>query len=125
MDEQNQQTNGQQNPPPQPPPSPAPEASSTNKNVGMAVVAYVIFFLPLLTDAKNDTFVRYHVRQGLVLFIAAVIVSIIGAIPVFGLLTFPLSIILLILFVIGVVNALEGKEKPLPVIGEWAEKLKV
>jgi len=40
------------------------------KNTGMAVVAYFIFFLPLLTEAKKDPFVKYHVRQGLGLLIA-------------------------------------------------------
>lgn len=32
------------------------------KNIGMAVVAYILFFIPLLTDAKNDPFVKYHVK---------------------------------------------------------------
>ncbi|MBP6855591.1 MAG: hypothetical protein KBC26_01280 [Candidatus Pacebacteria bacterium] len=32
------------------------------KNIAMAIVAYILFFIPLLTDAKNDPFVKYHVK---------------------------------------------------------------
>ena len=43
------------------------------KNTTMAVIAYIIFFVPLLTgDAQKDAFVKYHVKQGLVLFLLAV-----------------------------------------------------
>ncbi len=45
------------------------ENQPKEKNTAMAAVAYLIFFLPLLTDAKNDQFVKYHVKQGLVFFI--------------------------------------------------------
>lgn len=55
-------------------------SSKKEKNTGMAIVAYIIFFIPLLTEAKNDPFVKYHVKQGLVLFIGWVIVWIISSI---------------------------------------------
>lgn len=51
---------------------------SKGKNIGMAIVAYIIFFIPLLTEAKKDPFVKYHVKQGLVLFIAWIIVGMLG-----------------------------------------------
>jgi len=28
----------------------------------LAIVAYILFFIPLLTDAKNDPFVKFHVK---------------------------------------------------------------
>ena len=52
------------------------ESKGEKKNIGMAIVAYILFFVPLLTDDKNDPFVRYHVRQGLAFLIAAIIVGI-------------------------------------------------
>jgi len=92
------------------------------QNTGMAVLAYIIFFLPLLTDARNDPFVKYHVKQGLVLFISCVIVGIIGWIPVIGWIMPLLSLVLFIIFIIGILNVLNGRQKPLPLIGQFAEK---
>lgn len=87
------------------------------KNTGMAVVAYILFFVPLLTDAKNDPFVKYHVKQGLVLFLAWVVVYAVSmVIWVLSL----LNLGLLVLLVLGILNALHGKEEPLPLIGQYA-----
>jgi uncharacterized membrane protein len=96
------------------------------KNTGMAVVAYAIFFLPLLTEAKKDPFVKYHVKQGLVLFLAGLVSRVITYIPFIGwTLVGPYSIFLLVLFAVGVMNALGGKQAPLPLIGKFAEKFKI
>jgi uncharacterized membrane protein len=105
------------------------EIIKKGKNTGMAVVAYIVFFIPLLTEAKKDPFVKYHVRQGLSLFITAVVVWIVNYIlvyiPIIGLmLSWLLSLFLLILLIIGIMNAVGGKKKPLPVIGEFGEKFK-
>jgi len=101
-------------------------AQNQQKNTGMAVIAYIVFFIPLLTESKNDPFVKYHVKQGLTLFIAGVIVWLImNVIPILGLLIAPiLNIILLVLLVLGIINAAKGLEKPLPLIGQFADNFK-
>lgn len=102
------------------------KTQGSQKNTGMAAIAYFLFFIPLLTDAKNDPFVKYHVKQGLVLFIGYVIETFIGTIYVIGRILSPLlGIFLLVLFIIGIMNAINGKESPLPVIGSFAEKFKI
>ena len=103
------------------------EISKKEKNTGMAIIAYILFFVPLLTDTKNDPFVKYHVKQGFVLFIAAMIVWIIDRflllIPIIGWgLMYLLGFFLIGLFIIGIMNALGGKQKPLPLIGKFANK---
>lgn len=112
----------QQTPPQTPSQTPAPK----EKNTGMAILAYIIFFIPLLTEAKKDPFVKYHVKQGLVVFIVWIAVGIIGSI-----LPWQLSIIdrllglaVFVLMVIGIMNASKGEEKPLPVIGKFGEQFK-
>jgi len=104
----------------------APNQQNKGKNTGMAVVAYIIFFLPLLTDSKNDPFVKYHVKQGLVLFICGVAVWLVmSVIPVFGLFIAPiLNIALIVLLILGIINAVNGVEKPLPLIGQFADNFK-
>lgn len=93
----------------------------------MAVVAYILFFVPLLTDAKDDPFVKFHVKQGLVLLIASIALQVVGAVvPVIGwFLILPLvGLATLVLFVIGILHAVNGEEKELPVIGQFAKNFK-
>ena len=92
------------------------------KNIGMAVVAYILFFIPLLTESKNDPFVKYHTKQGLVLFIAWIITAIVSGIPIIKWFSWILSIFTLVLVIVGILNALNGKEKPLPLIGQFGDK---
>jgi uncharacterized membrane protein len=114
-------------------PQNAPAGDPTPKI--MAAIAYFIFFVPLLTEFKNNSFVKFHVKQGLILFLTSLILwvlitvlaSILGPLALSRLL-YPLETIislgLLALAIIGVYNAWQLKEKPLPLIGSWAKMLK-
>lgn len=95
-----------------------------SKNIGMAIVAYILFFIPLLTDAKNDPFVKYHIKQGLVLFITSFILMVISRMPVIMWFSWPLNLLLFVLFIVGIMNAAKGQEKPLPLIGQFASQFK-
>ncbi|SET59178.1 Uncharacterized membrane protein [Oceanobacillus limi] len=97
------------------------DSEDVKSNKGMAILAYLgfLFIVPLLA-AKESKFAMYHTNQGLVLFIIGVAVYIVGSIiPVLGwLLILPLgSLLWLVWAVIGIINAANGKEKPLPLIG--------
>lgn len=93
-------------------------------NKGMAVLAYFgfLFLVPLLA-APNSQYARFHVNQGLVLFIAdiiyGVIAGVLGLIPVVGgIIAGVLSLLILVLVIMGIVNAATGKAKELPIIGK-------
>jgi len=93
------------------------------KNVGWTIVAYLLFFVPLLTEARRDPFVKYHVRQGLVLFISVFILCVLSWIPVIGSIIFLLgSIVIFVLWLIGILNATTSKKKPLPLICKLGDK---
>lgn len=97
----------------------------------MALLAYlgILFLVPLL-GAPNSKFARFHANQGIVLFIATIAYSIIyfilsailSYIPVLG---FIIILILGILWIVpaifailGIINAVGGKAKELPIIGK-------
>lgn len=89
------------------------------KNKGIAIVAYFIFFVPLLA-AKDSRFAMYHANQGLLLFLMALAVNVLGTIiPFIGwFLILPFGMLfVIVLWVMGIINASQGKMKPLPVIG--------
>lgn len=92
------------------------------KNMAWAIVAYILFFIPLFTDAKNDPFVKYHIKQGLVLFIVGIITGVIAGLPFLHWLSWIFNLVTLVLFIIGILNVVNGKETPLPIIGKFAEK---
>ena len=51
----------------------------------MAAISYIwILFLVPLFAAKDDAFARFHANQGLLLFLASIVLGIIGVIPVIG-----------------------------------------
>ncbi len=86
----------------------------------MSVLAYIIFLIPLLV-AKESPYAKFHTNQGLVLFLAAIVVSLVGGIiPILGwFLILPVGcIIVAVLGVIGIINAFTGKAKELPIIGK-------
>ena len=89
------------------------------KNKAMGLLAYILFFIPLLA-AKESPFARYHANQGLVLFLCGLISSVLWIIPILGWIIAPiLSIVITVLAVIGIINALNGKAKELPIIGKF------
>ena len=117
------------------------DPTDAQENKGMAVVAYILFFIPLITgDHKKSPFVMFHTNQGTVLFIVSVSVSIVlsilgwvlsallyrlyfGLISIFifimPLFSIVFGIMGLALFIIGIINAANGRMKPLPVIGKF------
>ena len=100
------------------------DPADAEQNKGMAIIAYILFFIPLLTgDYKKSPFVMYHTNQGLVLFLFSVggtIVSSILMVILIGiLLMVVVGIASLVFLVIGIINVVNGRMKPLPIIGKF------
>ncbi len=94
----------------------------------MAVLCYlaILIVVPLLTDHREQEFVRFHIKQGLMLLITGVVAMFIGAITIFEELLIPVIAVAWIVFAaIGVVNVIRNQKKPLPLIGEVAQRFKV
>lgn len=87
----------------------------------MAIVAYLIFFVPLLMeDMKQNNFVMYHVEQSIVLVILNIIIAIVGTVTCgIGLIFY---VVWLVFLIMGIMNASKGECKPLPLIGSFGEK---
>jgi len=80
----------------------------------LGILAYIIFFIPLLVDDKNE-FGRFHANQGLLVLLLGVATSIFGSIvPLIAILG---GILCFVLAIIGIINAANGLMKDLPIIG--------
>ena len=93
-------------------------SSDVNKNKTMGVLAYFLFFLPLVA-AKDSKFAMFHANQSLILLILSVASAFVGGmIPVLGaLIQMVVSLGVFVLWIMGIVSAANGETKPLPVIG--------
>lgn len=111
-----------------------------------AVLCYVLgifaFTWILYNNKRNSAFVIYHLKQSILLYAlifgSSVLVIFILLLPSIGIgmneppsmsITFILGILMLIIsifttacFWYGITNAINGKKKPLPLIGKFAEK---
>ncbi len=86
-------------------------ASGGNKVLAAMCYLSFLFVLPWIFT-PTDKFATYHAKQGLILFIAGVILDMIGIVA-------PFLWIFRIYFIFkGMYNALNGIRKPLPVIGK-------
>lgn len=116
------------------------EAEDINKNKFMAVLSYlgILVFIPIISAPKSK-YARFHANQGLSLLILDVIYWVIYTISDnikitqrsswgFTYKTTPwyistlvgvISIFILVLFIMGIVNAATGKVKKLPLIGNF------
>lgn len=120
MENQNQQEQPQQT---QQPVVEANNSTDAEKNKLMAIVGYIIpilFFIPLVSDAKNSPFAKFHANQQLNLLLAAIAVNIVGGIiPILGwFIILPLGSLAIIIFAImGIIHGAKGEMKKLPLIG--------
>jgi uncharacterized membrane protein len=108
-------------------PQPVGSPDDVEKAKGTAWLSYIgiLWLIPLLT-MKDNTFAKFHVKQGIVLAIYAVGVSIVGSIiPFVGwFVILPVGSILVLIFAImGIINAAQGKWWKCPLgVSALAEK---
>lgn len=107
---------------------------SAKEDTTVALLAYltIIGFIVaiVLHSSKKTALGAFHLRQTLGLFITALVIwipcMIISMIPVVNLVMFLLGpavmIGLFVLWIIGFIAAINGQQKPLPVVGEYYKK---
>lgn len=110
-----------------------PEEIESGKTMG--ILAYIFFLIPLLA-ARDNKYAMFHTEQAIVLWIAFfviyiaiwIITFIVGQISssiacLISILGFIPWIAYLVLWIMGLLNAIGGKVKELPVIGQYGAKL--
>ena len=106
-----------------PTPNAAPNSSEVmHKNTLMAILAYIgpLVIVSYLV-AKDDPFVKFHIKQGLVLIVIEIATDVVGMMiwqlwPLLQL----VNLAVLVLAIIGIVAAAQSKEKELPLVGQFS-----
>ena len=93
----------------------------------IAIVAYLtiigLVVALVLNNEKRDLFAKYHIRQSLGLVLTSLALSLINVIPILGwIVSMVGAFVLLYMWVMGLLNAINGREKPVPILGEKYEE---
>ncbi len=90
-----------------------------NKVISFLSYLGILFIIPLIA-APNSYYAKFHANQGLLLFIMEMVCGLICAIPIVGWIVGGIGEILSVVFTImGIINALTGKAKELPIVGKY------
>lgn len=104
-----------------------PKQNEKEKPNIVAIFSYfgILVIIPILV-AKDDEFVKFHIKQGLMLLIFGLINGLIIWIPIFGWIVGGLGFVFyFVCWIMGIVNVLRGEKKQLPLIGKYAEMFKI
>ncbi len=92
---------------------------------GLISYIFILFILPLVFK-RNDAFVTFHAKQGLVFFIAAFATTIFWLIPIAGwIISSILFVVLAVFWVMAVIHVLYGHKWMIPLLGRWSEEMKI
>jgi len=81
--------------------------------------AWALCLVPLLIAPKND-YVRFHAKQGLILFAAEILSVLIFWLPVVGQVLF---IVFVIVSLIGIYKALQGEKWEMPIVYKYSQRI--
>ena len=89
------------------------DAADINDNKVMAILCYLGWLILIPLIASKSRYVKFHANQGLILFIA-------GFLSIIPLVGWVISIVAFILAILGIINAVNGRAKQLPIIGKFS-----
>ncbi len=115
-----------QGPAPEAPKQEAPKVEVSTKTV-MGVLSYIgpLVIVSYLTS-KDDPFVKFHIKQGLVLFAIEVALWIIQlTFWQLWVITSAIRLGAVVLSIVGIVNVVQGKEKEIPLVGQFAKHFNI
>jgi uncharacterized membrane protein len=99
------------------------DQNQTTSDKAIAIIAYITIFgliiAFILNQDKKDPFGSFHIRQALGIFISGIALSVVAMVPVIGWVAAVIgSLLILVLWIMGLINAINGNMKPVPVLGE-------
>lgn len=87
----------------------------------LTIVGLIVAFI--MNNEKKNPFSAYHIRQVLGLAVTGLVIGVVGIIPILGwLVAIVGAVVLLIMWVSGLINAVNGREKPMPIFGKQYTK---
>ncbi len=99
------------------------EQTTIDEGKTIAIISYItiigLIIAYILNNTKNNAFAKFHIGQSARIVVLAFANMLLGWVlpSSLGLITTIVSIGIFVLIILGIVNAVNGKTTPLPVIG--------
>jgi len=96
------------------------DADDVNNNKIISLFAYcgILFIVPLLAG-KDSRYARFHTNQGIILFIFSIVVAFLSTFHTIGWIFKVCHVLVVLLVILGIINAVTGKARELPLIGQF------
>ena len=95
---------------------------TVNEGKTIAIISYITIIGTLIAFIMNQNrhnyFASFHIRQALVIFLLGLIVNFINRYSNFDWLEIILAIGVFVLWIIGLIGAIQGEEKRVPLLGD-------
>lgn len=101
--------------------------ATEQKNTLMGILAYlgILVVIPYAM-AKDEPFVKFHIKQGLVLLVIEIIVWVLSVMFwQLGIILTVINLAILAFIILGIVNVVQGKEQELPFIGKFSSYFRI
>lgn len=89
----------------------------------IAIISYLtwigLLIAFIMNNEKKNDFAKFHIRQSLLLTLTGIVGMFVFWLPLVG---WALALGLLILWIMGLISAINGEKKELPVIGKYAQE---
>ncbi len=99
---------------------------TVNDGKTLAVISYITFIGTLiafvLNQNKKNPFAAFHIRQAIGLVLLSFVIGFLNRYINFAGLHWLLNAGVFVLFILGIINAAQGEEKPLPLVGEYFQE---
>ncbi|SEA34816.1 DUF4870 domain-containing protein [Psychroflexus halocasei] len=111
---------------------PAEQAATTDTEISLeaktiAIISYItligLIIAFVMNNDKKADFSTYHIKQALGIGLTGLALGVVGMIPILGwIASFLGTIALIYLWIMGLVNAVNAKKKPVPWLGKKYEE---
>jgi len=95
----------------------------------LATFLSIIGFIIAILSKRQDKYVMFYARQSLIIFIISVILGISGKaleiLPIVGtLINVAIGLLVFLMWIVSWLYALTGEEREIPIVSEFAEKIR-
>ena len=102
------------------------DTQTTTDNNSMPVIAYLTIIgliIAFISNKDKDALTTYHIKQSLGLALTGLALGVIGIIPILGwIISIAGFFFLVYLWIMGLMNAINHKMEPVPVLGKKYEE---
>jgi len=102
------------------------DTQTVNDGKTLAVISYITFIGTIiafvLNQNKKNSFTAFHIRQAIGLVLLSFAIGLLERYISFSGLHWLLNMGVFVLFILGLISAAQGEEKPVPLIGEYFQE---